>query len=79
MDTSSLKQIFDLIYWAVSAIIAAGGLFFGIYALWDGFTNDQPETKKKGINVLIVTAVVLAVLLAAKIVIWNMIVSNIPS
>lgn len=79
MDTTSLKQIFDLITWAVIAIIAGGGVIFGIYSLWDGFTNDQPESKKKGIIILLVTVVALAVLLAAKVIIWNMIVANIPA
>ncbi len=79
MDTTALKQIFDLIVWAVIAIIAGGGLIFGIYSLWDGFTNDQPESKKKGIIILIVTVVALAVLITAKVIIWNMITANIPS
>lgn len=78
MDTTYIKQIFDLIAWAVVAIIGAGGLFYGVFALWDGFTNDQPESKKKGITVLLVTVISVVVLIVAKTIIWNMIQANMP-
>lgn len=78
MDLSSVEQIFNLIAWAVIAIIASAGLFYGIYALWDGFTNDQPEGKKKGFTVLLVTVIAIVVLIVAKTIIWNMIITNMP-
>lgn len=79
MNTTALKQIFDLIVGAVVAIIAGGGLVFGVYCLWEGFTDTQPEGKKKGVIVLIVTFVSISVLLAGRGIIWNMITANIPS
>ncbi len=79
MDLSYIKQMFDLIAWAVVAIIAAGGLFYGVYSLWDGFTNDQLEARKKGLVVLLVTVIAVVVLIVAKVIIWNMIQSNIPA
>ena len=36
------------------------------YSIWDGFTNDQPESKKKGITIILVTVFVIIFLFAAK-------------
>lgn len=64
--TGKSLEIVNLIFNGVQAIIGGAGVLFGAWQLWDGFTNDQPESKKKGITVLIVTAVVLGLLLTAK-------------
>ena len=75
----NLESIFNMIVGAVIAFIAAGGFIFGGYTLWDGFTNDQPESKKKGATVMIITLVVCIFMFAAKSVIWGLVSSNLPA
>lgn len=72
MSTSAV-DLLNIIMTAVQTIIAVAGLLYGGYSLWDGFTADQPQEKKRGIIVLIVTVVIFGVLLAAKPVIVGMI------
>lgn len=66
-------QLLNIIMTAVQTVIAIGGLLYGGYQLWDGFTNDQPQEKKKGITIFIVTVVVFGVLTAAKPIIVGMV------
>ena len=51
---TAVNQLFELIYGTVMAIIGLGGVAFGGWALYDGFTNDQPEAKKRDITTIIV-------------------------
>lgn len=74
---AGVQSIFNLVLGAVIAIVASGGLIYGGYQLWDGFTSDNPANKKQGAIVLIVTVVSCAVLIAAKSIIWGIISSNI--
>lgn len=69
----NLHTIFNMIVGAVIAIIGGGGFIFGGYCLWDGFTNDQPEAKKKGATVLIITLVICIFMFAARETIWGLV------
>lgn len=69
----SLKQMFDLVIWAIVGVIAVAGFLWGAWSLWESYNADQPEAKKRGIIILISTVVVVAFLLAAKAIIWGMI------
>lgn len=60
---AELGQIVDYIKNGIIAIIALVGGFGGLYALFEGFTNDQPESKKKGLQTLIVTLVIISMVL----------------
>ncbi len=77
--SGNLQTIFNMIVGAVIAIIGGGGFIFGGYSLWDGFTNDQPEAKKKGATVLIITLVICIFMFAARSVIWGLISRNLPA
>lgn len=66
MKTPDINTLTNIIFNGVISIIAIVGFLYGSYALWDGFTNDQPESKKKGLSVLIVTAVVCGIIASAK-------------
>lgn len=61
-----VTQLVDIIFNGIIAIIAAAGLLFGAWNLWDGFTNDQPESKKKAILTIIITVVVIVLIIAVK-------------
>ena len=50
MDMTQPKALFDLLYSVIIGIIGMAGVLYGGYSIWDGFTNDQPESKKKGIT-----------------------------
>ena len=71
MDENTI-ELLDIILNAIKVIIAAGGLCYGGWQLWDGFTNDQPQEKKKAVVVFIVTVAVFVVLTAARGVIVGM-------
>lgn len=66
MKTPDINALTNLIFNGVTTIIAIVGFLYGAYALWDGFTNDQPESKKKGLGVLITTAVICGIITSAK-------------
>ena len=51
MDMTQPKALFDLLYSVIIGIIGMAGVLYGGYSIWDGFTNDQPESKKKGITI----------------------------
>lgn len=70
---TSLKELFDLIIWAVIGIIAVAGIIWAAWALWEGFNGDQPESKKRGIVIGISTIVIVVFLIAAKVIVWDMI------
>lgn len=55
------QQLMDIIYNAIMAIMGIVGGLYGLYYLWDGFTGDQPESKKRGVIIIIVTAVILII------------------
>ena len=61
-----VTQLVDIIFNGIIAIIAAAGLLFGAWNLWDGFTNDQPESKKKAILTIVITVVVIDLIIAVK-------------
>ncbi|MEG2380120.1 MAG: hypothetical protein RSB38_00285 [Oscillospiraceae bacterium] len=66
MKVPDINALTTLIFNAITTIIAIVGFLYGGYSLWDGFTNDQPENKKKGIQVIVVTAVICGVIVSAK-------------
>lgn len=70
---TAVNQLFELIYGTVMAIIGLGGVAFGGWALYDGFTNDQPEAKKRGITTIIVVMMVLVFMGSAKGIVLSMI------
>ena len=55
MDMTQPKALFDLLYSVIIGIIGMAGVLYGGYSIWDGFTNDQPESKKKGITIMLFT------------------------
>lgn len=61
--------LFDIVFNAITIIVAAVGVIYGGYMLFEGFTNDQPEAKKNGVKALIVTGVACGVLQSARLVI----------
>ena len=64
---TAVNQLFELIYGTVMAIIGLGGVAY------DGFTNDQPEAKKRGITTIIVVVMVLVFMGSAKGIVLSMI------
>lgn len=66
MDMTQPKALFDLLYSIIIGIIGMAGVLYSGYSIWDGFTNDQPESKKKGITIILVTVFVIIFLFAAK-------------
>lgn len=73
MDMTQPKALFDLLYSVIIGIIGMAGVLYGGYSIWDGFTNDQPESKKKGITIILVTVFVIIFLFAAKNLILGMV------
>lgn len=63
---AAANQILNLIFDAISFLIGAIGVAYGGWTFFDGFTNDQPESKKKGIQTIVITAVSIIVLQTAK-------------
>lgn len=63
---SGVTALFDLVYGTIMTVIGLSGVAYGGYAMFDGFTNDQPEAKKRGITVIIVVATVLVFMSQAK-------------
>lgn len=77
--SNSLKQLFDLVVWAVIVVVGGSGAVWGGYALWESINNDQPEAKKRGIIIVISTIVIVAFLIAVKNIVWGMISENIKT
>lgn len=73
MDMTQPKALFDLLYSVIIGIIGMAGVLYDGYSIWDGFTNDQPESKKKGITIILVTVFVIIFLFAAKNLILGMV------
>ena len=73
MDMTQPKALFDLLYSVIIGIIGMAGVLYGGYSSRDGFTNDQPESKKKGITIILVTVFVIIFLFAAKNLILGMV------
>ena len=73
MDMTQPKALFDLLYSVIIGIIGMAGVLYVGYSIWDGFTNDQPESKKKGITIILVTVFVIIFLFAAKNLILGMV------
>lgn len=73
MDMTQPKALFDLLYSVIIGIIGMAGVLYGGYSICDGFTNDQPESKKKGITIILVTVFVIIFLFAAKNLILGMV------
>ena len=71
MDMTQPKALFDLLYSVIIGIIGMAGVLYGGYSIWDGFTNDQPESK--GITIILVTVFVIIFLFAAKNLILGMV------
>ena len=67
-----VKNIVNLVFWLLEIVIGGGGVLWGAYQLWESFTADQPENKKKGVQVLLVTGAVLAVLIPFHVILNNM-------
>ncbi|MGN0557605.1 MAG: hypothetical protein ACI4IV_07150 [Acutalibacteraceae bacterium] len=76
---AEIQPIYNLVFFVVYAIVGFAGVIFGGYALWEGFTADQPESKRKGITVLIATVVIIVFLVVAQGLFWNMISARMPS
>lgn len=73
MDMTQPKALFDLLYSVIIGIIGMAGVLYGGYSIWDGFINDQPESKKKGITIILVTVFVIIFLFSAKSLILGMV------
>lgn len=65
MDAQT-TQLLDVVLKTVKGIIAATGLIYGGWQFFEGYTDDQPEKKKKAITVILVAAGTFALLTAAK-------------
>lgn len=69
---ANVSQLLDLILNAITLIILIAGLLYGAYQLWNGFTDDQPQAKKHGLTILIVTVVVVVLIQSIKPIFVNM-------
>ena len=70
---ATVKDLVNLIFNGVIIVIACGGVIFGGYNFYEGWTNDQPEMKKKGIQTLIIVGVAIGVMFAAKGIVFRLI------
>jgi len=68
----SAKQLADLVMGIIMALIGMGGLAFGGWNLFDGFTNEQPEGKKKGIITLLVAVFAIILILSGKSIVYSL-------
>ena len=73
MDMTQPKALFELRYSVIIGSIGMAGVLYCGYSIWDGFTSDQPESKKKGMTIILVTGVVIIFLFAAKNLILGMV------
>lgn len=69
----NIIKIVNIFFNGIMAIIAAVGLIWGGWSLFEGFTGDQPESKRRGFIILIAVVVIIAMLLVFKPILISMI------
>lgn len=67
------RELFDLVYGVIMALIGLAGMAFAGWSFFDGFSNDQPESRKRGIILLFVVVLSLVLMAGAKGIILGMV------
>jgi hypothetical protein len=69
----NILKIVNVLFGGVIGIIAIIGAIWGGWSLFEGFTGDQPESKRRGFIVIVAAVVIIAMLLILKPILMSLI------
>ena len=71
---NEINQVVEIVFNGIVSVIAIVGLLYGAWSLFEGFTGDQPESKRRGFFVIVATVAIVGMILLLKPILTGMIV-----